>query len=158
MEHETFQREGADLLAQIEVTLAEALCGFSRVVVKHLDGRGIQIQHPQPNARVLEPGQVIKIEGEGMPYKRSDMRGDLYLSVKVKFPEYGWLEKNQVVGKLKELLPKLDKQIPADIIDEVEYDDDVNMKEFGHSREAGGEEWEDEDERGGHGQAQCAQQ
>ena len=155
-EHDTFRREGADLLAQIEVTLAEALCGFSRVVLKHLDGRGIQIQHPQPDARVLEPGQVIKIEGEGMPYKKSDMKGDLYLNVKVKFPEYDWLEENQVVGKLRELLPKPDKQISADVVDEVAYDETANLKDFGHGTEGGGAEWEDEDERAG--QPQCAQQ
>ena len=80
-EHNTFRRAGSDLSATIEVTLAEALCGFSRVVIKHLDGRGLHIQHPQPIANVLEPGQVIKVEGEGMPYKKSDLKGDLYLLV-----------------------------------------------------------------------------
>lgn len=40
-DHDTFARAGADLASDIEITLAEALAGFSRVVLTHLDGRGI---------------------------------------------------------------------------------------------------------------------
>lgn len=154
-EHETFRRAGADLLADIEITLAESLCGFARVVVKHLDGRGLLIQHPQPNARVLEPGQVIKVVGEGMPHKKSDLKGDLYLVIKVKFPEYGWLEDRQVLAKLKELLPTPGTPIRADVVDDVSHDDTASLDEFGASAE-GEEGWVDDDEEGG--EPQCAQQ
>ncbi|KAL9126998.1 MAG: hypothetical protein Q9175_007820 [Cornicularia normoerica] len=144
-EHETFRRAGADLLAEIEITLAEALCGFSRVVVKHLDGRGLHIQHPQSNARVLEPGQVIKVVGEGMPHKKSDLKGNLYLVVKVKFPEYGWLEDKRVLAKLKELLPTPGTQIQADVVDDVTCDESASLDDFGASTE-GDEGWIDDDE------------
>lgn len=93
------------------------------MAIKHLDGRGIKIQHPQPIARVLEPGQVIKVAGEGMPHKKSDLRGDLYLVVKVKFPEHAWLVENQAIEKLRELLPKPEKPIQADDVEDVNYDD-----------------------------------
>ena len=157
IEHETFRRAGADLLAEIEVTLAEALCGFSRVVVKHLDGRGIQIQHPQPSAQVLEPGQTIRVDGEGMPHKKSDTKGDLYLVVKIKFPEHQWLEKHRVIDKLRELLPKPDKPvISADVVDEVEYEENADLEAFGEGEEGGGSGWEDDDEASG--PQQCAQQ
>jgi DnaJ family protein A protein 2 len=56
-DHEVFQRRGSDLSAELNITLAEALCGFSRVVLKHLDGRGIQITHPR--GKVLKPGQIF---------------------------------------------------------------------------------------------------
>lgn len=154
-EHETFRRAGADLLAEIEITLAEALCGFSRVVVKHLDGRGLHIQHPQSNARVLEPGQVIKVVGEGMPHKKSDLKGNLYLVVKVKFPEYGWLEDKRVLAKLKELLPTPGTQIQADVVDDVTCDESASLDDFGASTE-GDEGWIDDDEE--EGEPQCAQQ
>src|SRR3954464_12145749 len=36
--HKTFRRAGADLAADIHITLAEALTGFNRVVLTHLDG------------------------------------------------------------------------------------------------------------------------
>lgn len=154
-EHETFRRAGADLLAEIEITLAESLCGLSRVVLKHLDGRGLHIQHPQPRARVLKPGQVIKLVGEGMPHKKSELKGDLYLEIKVKFPEYGWLEEKQVLAKLKELLPTPGTPIEADVVDDVTYDETASLDEFGAS--AGGDTgWVDDDEE--EIEPQCAQQ
>ena len=152
--HDVFTRSGADLSAEIEITLAEALCGFSKVVIKHLDGRGLHIQHPQPAARVLEPGQVIKVAGEGMPHKKSEQKGDLYLIVKIKFPDYGWLETEGALDTLKALLPKPDPPIQADIVDDVSYDETANMEDFGGVE--GGGDWEDEEEEGG--QPQCAQQ
>ena len=156
VEHRVFRRAGADLLAEIEVTLSEALCGFSRVVIKHLDGRGIQLQHPQPIARVLKPGQVIKVENEGMPYKKSDLKGSLFLVVNVKFPDYKWLEDHQGLHKLKELLPKPEKPISAEVVDEVTYDGNAELEEFGTEEDGGGACWVDEDEADGH--TQCAQQ
>ena len=156
LEHDTFQRAGADLLAEIQITLAEALCGFSRVVVKHLDGRGIQLQHSESKARVLEPGRVIKVEGEGMPHKKSDIKGDLYLMVKVKFPEHQWLKENNAFEKLREILPKPDKPISAEVVDEVTYDENAKLEDFGTSEEGDDGGWFDEDE--GQGQPQCTQQ
>ncbi len=155
-EHNVFRRAGADLSASIEVTLAEGLCGFSRVVIKHLDGRGLHIQHPQPIARVLEPGQVIKVEGEGMPYKKSDLKGDLYLLVKIKFPTHEWLVEHQAISKLRELLPGLDKVVEAEVIDDVTYDEAANMDEFGAGAE--GEHWVDDDGDEEADGPQCAQQ
>ena len=154
-EHRLFRRAGADLLADIEVTLAESLCGFSRVVVKHLDGRGLQIQHPQPKTRVLKPGQIIKITGEGMPYKKSELRGDLYLVVRVMFPEYDWLQKNGILQQLKELLPKPEKPVKADVVDDVTYVESASLENFGASTSEN-EAWNDDND-GGNG-PQCAQQ
>ena len=155
-QHAIFHREGADLSAEIEVTLAEALCGFSRVVLKHLDGRGIHVKHPQPIARVLKPGQVLKVAGEGMPLKKSDAKGDLYLVVKVLFPEQDWLDQYQAIPRLLEILPKPAEPITADIVDEVEYDETASLDDFGGNDQNGGA-WEDEDVEDG-AEAQCAQQ
>ncbi|KAI1129603.1 DnaJ domain-containing protein [Nemania abortiva] len=154
--HEVFNRVGNDLSADLEITLAESLCGFSRVVLTHLDGRGIHISHPR--GKVLHPGQVLKVPGEGMPMKRGEDKGDLYLVVKVDFPEDGWLKDDAAYESLTKLLPGPAPEIKADEVDDVEYDDDADIDEMG----AGsgdpryGEGWEDEDGEGG--QAQCAQQ
>ena len=155
-DHAIFQRSGSDLCATIDVTLAEALCGFDRVVIKHLDGRGIQIRHPRAANRVLEPGQVVKVAGEGMPHKKSDLKGDLYLIIHVRFPDYSWLEQHQALSKLKELLPKPNKRIEADVVDDVEYDETAGTEDFGANQEPGGG-WEDEEEEDSSG-AQCQQQ
>ena len=156
-EHEVFERRGADLCATMQITLAEALCGFSRVVVKHLDGRGISMKHPQANPRVLEPGQVIKVPNEGMPQKKSDLKGDLYLIVEVKFPDYSWLERNQALSKLKGILPKPESTIESDDVDDVDYDESANLEEFG-AGEAEEGDWEDDEEEEAEGGPQCKQQ
>ncbi|SLM38326.1 domain protein [Lasallia pustulata] len=157
IEHGTFRRAGADLSAQMDITLAEALCGFSRVVIKHLDGRGIKLNHRQSKGLVLKPGQVIKLAGEGMPHKKSDMKGDLYLVVHVIFPEDGWLQDDSIVTKLQEILPKSETSISADSVDEVEYDKTATLDDFGAGDDSQGGAWVDEDDEEG-GQPQCAQQ
>ena len=158
-EHDIFKRSGADLTANIEITLAEALCGFSRTVIKTLDGRGLHVDHQKPLGGVLKPMQVIKIANEGMPIKKSDRKGNLYLIVDVRFPKDDWLQDEKVTSKLQELLPKPDPPIVADTVDEVEYDAEADIEEFGNTDKGGGDSaWEDEDdEQDGQG-PQCAQQ
>ena len=159
IEHPTFRRAVADLTAPLEITLAESLCGFSRVVVKHLDGRGISINHQQPKGGVLKPSQVVKVPGEGMPHKRSEMRGDLYLVVHIQFPEDGWPKDDSVLGKLQDLLPKPAAPIAADTVDEVDYEQGASMDDFGagSGESGGGAAWVDEDDEE-EGTPQCAQQ
>lgn len=129
-EHEIFQRAGHDLTAELHVTLAEALCGFSKVVLSHLDGRGIHINHPK--GKVLKPDQVLKVHGEGMPQKKTDTKGDLFLVVKIEFPKNGWANSDASFASIEALLPKSEVQpITTEIVDEVEYDEDANIEEVG---------------------------
>lgn len=158
LEHKELRRAGADLSADVHISLAEALCGFSRVLLKHLDGRGIRINHPRAVGRVLKPGSVIKVAGEGMPQKKSEAKGDLYLVIQIDFPENDWLEQNQIATKLQEILPQQADTIHADIVDEVEYDDTATLSAFGiNSEDQDG--WEDDDDDNGNTtEAQCTQQ
>jgi DnaJ family protein A protein 2 len=155
-DHPIFRRAGSDLTATIDVTLAEALTGFHRVVIKHLDGRGIELQHPKKSGYVLSPGQVLKVPGEGMPMKRGDDRGDLYLVVNIKFPDENWKPSAAVLERLKEMLPKSGPLIQVDTVDEVEYDPKGNLDEFGAKDAHGTSAWEDDDDEGE--PAQCAPQ
>ncbi len=50
MDHTTFKRQGIDLYLEKEISIVEALCGFT-FVVDHLDGRKLAVQNM--------PGQVI---------------------------------------------------------------------------------------------------
>lgn len=87
--HTLFERSGADLSCKIKIPLVEALCGFSKVLLTHLDGRGIHVE--QPAGSVIKPGQVKRIIGEGMPhFKRPIDKGDLYITFDVEFPKDNW--------------------------------------------------------------------
>lgn len=89
--HDSFERSSNDLLAHVKVTLSEALFGFSRVLVTHLDGRGIKVT--RPSGKVIKPQDAIILKGEGMPlYKHSSQKGDLYVIFDVEFPTEQWLK------------------------------------------------------------------
>lgn len=154
--HPVFHRAGNDLTADIHISLSEALTGFNRVVVTHLDGRGISISVKQPQGRILRPDQVLKVSGEGMPVKRSESRGDLFLVVKIDFPEDGWIQNDAVVQKLRDALPQPATSESPEIVDEVEFDPDATLDDFGGGSDdpRGGAEWEDEEGEG----PQCATQ
>ena len=162
--HRTFSRAGADLHSDLHVSLSEALTGFDRTVIRHLDGRGIRIHLQQPDGKVLRPGQILKVKGEGMPVKRSDSRGDLYFTVYVDFPEDGWLESQAAVDKVRAVLPPSKHtafqvgEMP-ETVDEVDFETAEDLDGFGAGsddpRAAGA--WEDDEEDDG-SQAQCAQQ
>ncbi|KAG1054372.1 hypothetical protein G6F43_003607 [Rhizopus delemar] len=158
-EHAVFERKGADLLCKVKISLTEALCGFDKVIVTHLDGRGIRVKNLPGN--VIKPGMVKRVSNEGMPtYKRPDNRGDLYIQFDVEFPDDGFA----AVEKLKELetiLPKGSTNTSAkhDIVDECHLMN-ATLEAFGsssQSRNAYDEDDSDEEEDG-QGGIRCAQQ
>lgn len=162
--HKTFNRAGEDLQAELEISLSEALTGFNRVVVTHLDGRGISLNVQQPHGKILRPDEVLKVAGEGMPRKKSDERGDLYLTVRIAFPEDGWLKDEATIQRIRDVLPK---PIPygdgkpgttPEEVEEVDFEAVENLDDFGGDSgdPRAGAEWEDEEEADG--QPQCAQQ
>ncbi|ODA77106.1 hypothetical protein RJ55_07624 [Drechmeria coniospora] len=155
-QHDTFSRLGNDLSAELTITLAESLTGFSRVVLKHLDGRGIAMERPR--GRLLRPGECLKIQGEGMPVKRGDAKGDLYLLVNVEFPEDGWLGNDTAYETLKNMLPPPGAPMEAEEVDDVEYEDGADIGKMGENSDDPrfGNDWEDEDVEDG--QPQCQTQ
>ena len=94
-----------------------------------------------------------------MPYKKSETKGDLYLIVQIDFPDHDWLQQNERIAKLQELLPRQTSSIATDIVDEVEYDDTARLSDFGAGEQNADDDggWEDADEENG-AEAQCAQQ
>lgn len=136
--HEVFERKHHDLYTTITISLAEAVCGFSRVVLQHLDGRGIRITNPP--GKVIRPNEIIKIQREGMPIPRTDTAGDLYLYVDIKFPEDGWCLENSELRKIRDVLPDLpskDYKIRENQIDDVDFtiDKKENLPEYPESED-----------------------
>jgi DnaJ family protein A protein 2 len=102
--HPVFTRLGPDLKATLHITLVEALCGFSRVILTTLDGRGLKYTHAATDG-VIKPKDIFKIVGEGMPVgKKSDEKGDLYLDVEIDFPLDGWMSDPTKLDLLRTLL------------------------------------------------------
>ncbi|KAI7828863.1 hypothetical protein BC939DRAFT_52294 [Gamsiella multidivaricata] len=82
--HPVFTRRGDDLIVELELTLLEALTGFSKTV-KTLDGRTLPVS--ASGSRVIQPSQEEKFPGEGMPIsKKPGQKGDLIVRFVVKFP------------------------------------------------------------------------
>ncbi|RUS21939.1 DnaJ C terminal domain-containing protein, partial [Endogone sp. FLAS-F59071] len=143
-EHEVFERDGADLMYEVTISLAEALCGFGKVLLTHLDGRGLHVQHPP--GQVIRPGEVKRIPHEGMPiYKRPIDKGDLFIKFEVEFPKSMWTTPQQIAVLEAVLPPKTnEKTMEAEIIDECNLVDS-DMSQYG-SKSRSSNAYDDEDE------------
>ncbi|WVR07215.1 hypothetical protein IAU60_004256 [Kwoniella sp. DSM 27419] len=73
----------------ISIRLSESLLGFSRVLFIHLDGRGIKVTSKR-GERIIKPGSVWVIKGEGMPIRGTKRKGDMYVRFDVEFPDTTW--------------------------------------------------------------------
>ncbi|KAG4306036.1 hypothetical protein PORY_000024 [Pneumocystis oryctolagi] len=135
--HDRFKRLGCNLKSNLNITLSEALCGFSRVVIETLDGRGLHMTHSP--GKVLYPGQILVIQREGMPkYSKNDETGDLYLEVVVEFPPDGFLHETQLKN-LSSLLPSNPiENNNFEIVNNVEYEigsiDDIETIELQYNQ------------------------
>ena len=61
--------------------MKEALLGFEKEI-PHLDGHSVNIAKDG----VVQPGDIIKIRGEGMPIHQSSDHGDMYVKIQIVFP------------------------------------------------------------------------
>jgi len=81
--HDVFQRLGADLLMQKEISLQDALCGL-QFKVKFLDGKDLYISTKR---RVVKPNDVWKVAGKGLQKSHGVSHGDLFITFDIKFPD-----------------------------------------------------------------------
>ncbi len=90
-QHPTFSRlspTSSDLHVTVSVTLSEALLGFSRIILKHLDGRGIRMTRKP--GEIVKGGEIIAINEEGMPERGGGGKGDLFVTLEVEMPSKEW--------------------------------------------------------------------
>ena len=85
--HEIFTRGGNDLYAESKISLKDALIGFTKILINHLDGHPVKIEVPR--GCILKPGSVVKVPNEGLPLEQSfgKVNGDLYILLHIEFPE-----------------------------------------------------------------------
>lgn len=140
--HPSFERSGNDLLTNVTITLSEALFGFSRILVIHLDGRGVQVTSPP--GKVIKPNDSIVLRGEGMPvHKQPGRRGDLYVILGVEMPDEQWL-KTVDYKNLEVLLPpkRIDAEPRPEVVHEAAFEES-DIVDFGGNDE---NDWVDEDD------------
>ncbi len=82
--HRMFERKGADLAMRKQVSLREALGGFS-FNVRHVSGTTLVVRSAP--GEMVRPGQVKRLDGWGLPQKGGyDTKGHLYIKFDVLFP------------------------------------------------------------------------
>lgn len=104
-EHESFERQGANLYSAVPVTFAQAALGAD-IKVKTLDG--------QEDLKVpagTQTGTVFRVKGKGMPNLAARGHGDLFVAVTLVTPKT--LTKDQ-----RKLLEQLAEVEDADFSDE----------------------------------------
>jgi molecular chaperone DnaJ len=78
--HELFRREGYDLHLVVPISFVQATLGTRLTIPTLKDSRELTIP---PGT---QPGETIRIKGEGVPYPKGSRKGDLLLDVKVVVP------------------------------------------------------------------------
>ena len=80
-QHQTYKREGNDLIYTANISLRTALCG-GHVTVPTLSGKNIQLPFVQ-----VTPNSIHRIPNEGMPISKSPSeKGDLLVKFNIVFP------------------------------------------------------------------------
>ena len=76
-----FERNGVDLIKTIELTMWDAALG-TNLIVDTIDKKQLEVKI-NPG---IQPGQIISLTGQGLPYYNSTERGRLLLICNVKIP------------------------------------------------------------------------
>ncbi|KAL7413289.1 hypothetical protein BDY24DRAFT_389564 [Mrakia frigida] len=164
--HPTFTLSGTcDLMTTITLTLSESLTGFSRIVLTHLDGRGISLTVPR--GQVVNHGQTLRIENEGMWQpggEKLGRKGTLWVKCEVEKLSEDWA-KSIDLDALEKLLPPKRKNVEPlpTTVDEVSFKPDDHPPKPRQQQNYDHGEYEDEEDddeyyEGGGGQPECQQQ
>lgn len=124
----------ADLHTTLSLTLSESLLGFNRLILVHLDGRGLRASQPSPGEkgwRVLQSGDEVVIPQEGMP-SRYGVNGDLKCTIEVEMPTEEWamgIAERGGVDTLRGLLPPRRPDLGPQAVGEGKETDTVELLE-----------------------------
>jgi len=131
-----------DLLYEHDLPLIDALLGYE-FTIRHYDDHLVTIRSP-PN-HVTSSGDIVVVEGEGMPYHRNpNQRGDLYVKMNVVMPDAKDLRDPHNQRALRSALPLSYPPIPKALSDEAEI---LTTSAFNQAREASKQRAHQERER-----------
>lgn len=163
--HDLFKRSGNDLYMEMELSLVEALCGFS-LTIQHLDNRTLLVRSGEGD--VIQHGEIRSIAGEGMPtYKHPFDKGSLHIQYMVKLPAPRSLTPKQIKD-LESILPRsrpMEKETETTELASLsgpvtpqEHQQQQRQQQQDQRRREAYEDAEDEEHSGGGQRVQCAQQ
>lgn len=123
-----------------------------------------KIQHPpaKPNPNSFSPlilhdksGELKAVMGQGMPTERHHDFGNLYIQFEIEFPSTNWTDIAKI-EQLRTILPPA-TELPA--LPKGAHVEEVSLTEMDPRQRARAEQGHmDDEEEGGHGGVQCAQQ
>lgn len=151
-EHDVFRRNGSDLHMKMNIELADALCGFTRLV-KSLDKETRFFKIMSRPGEIIHPNKPKFVENGGMPhFSRSFEKGRLIITFEINFPQNGWLKPNQI-SELEKLLPAREKHVVSDLSEEVHLSEMSELPRHGYGRTTSGNYYDDDDDyhHGGNG-------
>ena len=102
--HPVFQHDGADLLCEMPVNLADAALGC-KVLLPLPDGK-ISVKVPPGT----QAGDVLRLRGKGMPDPQGGPRGNLLCQIRTETPVNLNTEQKDLLAKLKASLEKNGKK------------------------------------------------
>ncbi len=94
--HALFQREGSNLLMDLQIKLSSALLG-DEYTIPTLDGN-VTVKIPEG----IKPGEMLRLKGKGVPIDRN-RRGDLLIKIVIDLP-------SKLSKDVKKLVEELKKQ------------------------------------------------
>ena len=95
--HPLFERQDSHLLCRVPIGFAQAALGTS-VDVPRLDGSTQTVEIPAGT----QPGEVIRLRGEGLPDPRGGRAGDLHVEIQVEVPKTLDAEQEKLLRQLAE--------------------------------------------------------
>lgn len=96
-DHDVFEREGDDLIAEIDVPFVQMILG-AEISVPTLEGdKSLSL------SKGTQPGAQVKLSGQGLPSLRGSRRGDVYYILKVELPKKISKEEENLLKELAKL-------------------------------------------------------
>jgi len=121
--HAIYNRKGADLGMNYELSLRQALCGY-KIKIEHVSGKTLCIV-PAEKGEIVQPGSLKIVHTMGLPQRFSGhIKGHLYIVMEVKLPLSQTLSSKQI-----EIFEKI---LPQQVMDEDDNEEDEESKTNGN--------------------------
>jgi len=110
--HPIFERDGSNLHLEVPVSVFQAMLGDS-IVVPTVSGEEREVEVRAG----AQPGDVVRVKGDGMPRVDSGRRGDLFVHLKVVVPKRLTSEQKKLVAEAAGLGDELDRDAHGGFFD-----------------------------------------